>query len=164
MIRDYHWCLLMAKPPQEKKEDNETIFDGMLFAVNDLEGPVMKLNISSLSEREALVTGINGITAVALGEERNRGLFGQTRNRAAGEQGAFSGGLCAGSLLGCGAGRYRSICPVVRHILFVRNGFVYEWRTTLRVSGPLYDVINENLMLDAMPSEYRSKVKPNFTI
>jgi hypothetical protein len=60
------------------KDENkkEMIFDGMLFAVNDESGPVLRLNISSLSEREAISTAIHGITAIGLGEERNRGLFG----------------------------------------------------------------------------------------
>ncbi|MHA1122980.1 MAG: hypothetical protein ACTSPC_09315 [Candidatus Heimdallarchaeota archaeon] len=62
----------MAKEPS--KED--LIFDGMLFAINNESGPVLRLNISSLSEREAISTAIHGITAIGLGEDRNRGLFG----------------------------------------------------------------------------------------
>lgn len=52
------------------------IFDGMLFAINEETGPILRLNISSLSEREAISTAIHGITAIGLGEDRNRGLFG----------------------------------------------------------------------------------------
>ncbi|MBK5112624.1 MAG: hypothetical protein KGD59_08575 [Candidatus Heimdallarchaeota archaeon] len=68
-------------PPEHRpmaKDDNkeDLIFDGMLFAVNDETGPVLRLNISSLSEREAITTAIHGITAIGLGEDRNRGLFG----------------------------------------------------------------------------------------
>lgn len=62
----------MAK---EQSVDN-LIFDGMLFAINEETGPVLRLNISSLSEREAITTAIHGITAIGLGEDRNRGLFG----------------------------------------------------------------------------------------
>jgi hypothetical protein len=62
----------MAKEPS--KED--LVFDGMLFAINNESGPVLRLNISSLSEREAISTAIHGITAIGLGEDRNRGLFG----------------------------------------------------------------------------------------
>ncbi len=61
-------------PKEPNKED--LIFDGMLFAINNESGPVLRLNISSLSEREAISTAIHGITAIGLGEDRNRGLFG----------------------------------------------------------------------------------------
>ncbi len=66
----------MTENLQDIAADSETIFDSMLFAVNDYDVPIVQLNLSSLSEREALATGIHGITAVGLGEERNRGLFG----------------------------------------------------------------------------------------
>ncbi len=59
----------------EQSEEN-MIFDGMLFAINEETGPILRLNISSLSEREAISTAIHGITAIGLGEDRNRGLFG----------------------------------------------------------------------------------------
>ncbi|MCG3253564.1 MAG: hypothetical protein KAX09_06935 [Candidatus Heimdallarchaeota archaeon] len=59
----------------EQSEEN-MIFDGMLFAINEELGPILRLNISSLSEREAISTAIHGITAIGLGEDRNRGLFG----------------------------------------------------------------------------------------
>ncbi|NHJ86316.1 MAG: hypothetical protein FK734_12705 [Asgard group archaeon] len=61
---------------KEQKDSDDLIFDGMLSAINDDEGPRMLLNISSLSEREAIATVIHGITAVGLGEEENKGLFG----------------------------------------------------------------------------------------
>lgn len=62
----------MVKEPSK----DDMIFDGMLFAINTESGPVLRLNISSLSEREAISTAIHGITAIGLGEDRNRGLFG----------------------------------------------------------------------------------------
>ncbi|NHJ47932.1 MAG: hypothetical protein FK733_09100 [Asgard group archaeon] len=61
--------------------DNElvvdlSIFDGLLFAINEESGPFVSLNISSLDEREAIATAVHGITAVGLGVDQNKGLFG----------------------------------------------------------------------------------------
>lgn len=55
---------------------NEQIFDGMLFAVEEDEGPSVRINASSLNDREAIATAIQGLTAVGLGEENIEGLFG----------------------------------------------------------------------------------------
>ncbi len=60
----------------EELNKDDMIFDGMLFAINDDSGPVLRLNLSSLTEREAISTVIHGITAIGLGKDRNRGLFG----------------------------------------------------------------------------------------
>ncbi|NHK31613.1 MAG: hypothetical protein FK730_09690 [Asgard group archaeon] len=53
-----------------------SIFDGLLFAVNEESGPIINLNMSSLDEREAIATAVHGITAVGLGIDGNKGLFG----------------------------------------------------------------------------------------
>ncbi|NHJ38504.1 MAG: hypothetical protein FK731_00620 [Asgard group archaeon] len=53
-----------------------SIFDGLLFAVNEESGPIVNLNMSSLDEREAIATAVHGITAVGLGNNLNKGLFG----------------------------------------------------------------------------------------
>lgn len=54
----------------------ETIFNGILLATSGENGPSLKLNASSLSDREAIATAVQGITAVGLGEEKTTGLFG----------------------------------------------------------------------------------------
>jgi hypothetical protein len=56
--------------------DAEKIFDGMIFAINQDTGPEIRVNASSLTEREAIATAIQGITAVGLGSVNNPGLFG----------------------------------------------------------------------------------------
>ncbi len=60
----------------EPKEDIDSIFDGILFAIGEESGPVLSLNISSLDERAAIATIIHGITAVGMGETNQLGLFG----------------------------------------------------------------------------------------
>ena len=55
---------------------NDQIFDGMLFVVDEDEGPSVRINASSLNDREAIATAIQGLTAVGLGEENIEGLFG----------------------------------------------------------------------------------------
>lgn len=55
---------------------DDSIFNGILFAVIDDSGPQLKINASALDDREALATAIQGITAVGLGEENIQGLFG----------------------------------------------------------------------------------------
>lgn len=53
-----------------------SVFDGLLFVVNEESGPIVNLNMSSLDERESIATAVHGITAVGLGIDRNKGLFG----------------------------------------------------------------------------------------
>ena len=57
-------------------ELEDTIFHGMLFSINEDSGPDLSINLSSLSEREGIATIIHGITAVGMGEENHRSLFG----------------------------------------------------------------------------------------
>lgn len=66
----------MSENPEFISPLDDQIFDGMLFAVNEDIGPALKINASSLTDREAIATAIQGITAVGLGEENIRGLFG----------------------------------------------------------------------------------------
>jgi len=61
---------------EETTRTIDTIFDGVLFSFNDETGPVLSVNNSPLSEREAIATIIQGITAVGMGPEVERGLFG----------------------------------------------------------------------------------------
>ena len=60
----------------DSSEVDLSIFDGLLFAVNEELGPIINLNMSSLNEREAIATAVHGITAVGLGIDGNKGLFG----------------------------------------------------------------------------------------
>ncbi|MEA2070642.1 MAG: hypothetical protein U9O98_05060 [Asgard group archaeon] len=48
----------------------------MLFAIDEDGGTPLQINASSLSEREAIATTIQGFTAVGLGRGDIRGLFG----------------------------------------------------------------------------------------
>ncbi|MFW9922839.1 MAG: hypothetical protein ACFFDW_06065 [Candidatus Thorarchaeota archaeon] len=66
----------MASEDKGYIELEDSIFNGILFALEDDSGPQLKFNASTLSDREAIATAIQGITAVGLGEEDIRGLFG----------------------------------------------------------------------------------------
>ncbi len=59
-----------------EQELDDSIFNGILFAIIDDSGPQLRINASTLNDREALATAIQGITAVGLGEENIKGLFG----------------------------------------------------------------------------------------
>lgn len=59
-----------------EQEFDDSIFNGILFAIIDDSGPQLKINASGLNDREAIATAIQGITAVGLGEENIQGLFG----------------------------------------------------------------------------------------
>ncbi len=59
-----------------EQELDDSIFNGILFAMINDSGPQLSINASTLNDREALATAIQGITAVGLGEEKIQGLFG----------------------------------------------------------------------------------------
>ena len=59
-----------------EQEFEDSIFNGILFAVMDDSGPSLRINASSLDDREAIATAIQGITAVGMGEDDIEGLFG----------------------------------------------------------------------------------------
>ena len=61
---------------ETKLNEEESLFTGLLFALNDEMCPALKINLSNLSEREAIATAIQGITAVGLSDDKYRGLFG----------------------------------------------------------------------------------------
>lgn len=65
---------MAAESPEQEFDDS--IFNGILFAVMDDSGPNLKINASALDDREAIATAIQGITAVGMGEEDIQGLFG----------------------------------------------------------------------------------------
>ncbi|MHA1308197.1 MAG: hypothetical protein ACTSQN_12980 [Candidatus Heimdallarchaeota archaeon] len=65
----------MAEKTDETSE-NQKIFEGMLFAMNEDIGPTITVNLSPLNDREAIATAIQGITAVGMGEGDVQGLFG----------------------------------------------------------------------------------------
>ncbi|HUT81311.1 MAG TPA: hypothetical protein VMZ29_08925 [Candidatus Bathyarchaeia archaeon] len=60
----------------EPTDTIDSIFDGILFAIGEETGPSLSLNLSSLDERGAIATIIHGITAVGMGENNQKGLFG----------------------------------------------------------------------------------------
>jgi hypothetical protein len=62
--------------PIDCQDEDLAIFDGLLLAINEESGPMVSLNLSSLDEREAIGTAVHGITAVGLGINQTKGLFG----------------------------------------------------------------------------------------
>ena len=61
---------------EQSINEDQKIFEGMLFAVNNDDGPLITVNLSPLNDREAIATAIQGITAVGMGEGDIHGLFG----------------------------------------------------------------------------------------
>lgn len=66
----------MTSEDEGYTELEDSIFNGILFAFEDDSGPQLKFNASTLSDREAIATAIQGITAVGMGEQDIKGLFG----------------------------------------------------------------------------------------